>query len=294
MSYILDALRKADAERERGAVPDLHAQLLPPGSLPDEAEGAASPAWRWWGLGAGLIVLAGLGWLFLGRDAAPPPGALAPPPAVPAPPPAETATPTQALPPVPASAPASTAEVTATAAAPSASAGEPAAAAAAPEPPAKPRPAARTATVTAPKVGKAEKAEKSEKAAATAPAEVAKAGTTPPKTEPATRTTGAAVPKAEAPKTSATAASTEAPAPAAGTTARLPSLGDLPPELRQMVPPLAIGGSVYSPQPTARMVVINGQVFQEGSALGSELRLEQIRQKTAVLSIRGTRFEVPL
>ena len=34
MSYILDALRKADAERERGAVPDLHAQLLPPGSQP--------------------------------------------------------------------------------------------------------------------------------------------------------------------------------------------------------------------------------------------------------------------
>ena len=124
MSYILDALRKADAERERGAVPDLHAQLLPPGSLPDEAEGAASPAWRWWGLGAGLIVLAGLGWLFLGGDAAPPPGGLPPPPV-------ETATPTQALPPVPASAPASTAEVAATAAAPSASAGEPAAAAAA-------------------------------------------------------------------------------------------------------------------------------------------------------------------
>ena len=150
--------------------------------------------------------------------------------------------------------------------------------------------------MTEPKVGKAEKAEKAEKAAATAPAEVAKAGTTPPKTEPATRTTGAAVPKAEAPKTSATAASTDAPAPApaSGTTVRLPSLGDLPPELRQMVPPLAIGGSVYSPQATARMVIINGQVFQEGSALGPDLRLEQIRQKTAVLSIRGTRFEVPL
>ena len=29
MSYILDALRRADAERSRGAVPSLHAQGLP-------------------------------------------------------------------------------------------------------------------------------------------------------------------------------------------------------------------------------------------------------------------------
>jgi hypothetical protein len=42
------------------------------------------------------------------------------------------------------------------------------------------------------------------------------------------------------------------------------------------------------------MVVINGQVFQEGSSLGPELKLEQVRPKTAVLSIRGQRFELPL
>jgi general secretion pathway protein B len=29
MSYILDALRRADAERSRGAVPGLHAQNIP-------------------------------------------------------------------------------------------------------------------------------------------------------------------------------------------------------------------------------------------------------------------------
>ena len=42
------------------------------------------------------------------------------------------------------------------------------------------------------------------------------------------------------------------------------------------------------------MVIVNGQVFQEGSSLAPELKLEQIRQKAAVFSIRGTRFEVPL
>jgi hypothetical protein len=42
------------------------------------------------------------------------------------------------------------------------------------------------------------------------------------------------------------------------------------------------------------MVIVNGQVFQEGAMLGPDLQLEQIRPKSAVFSIRGQRFEVPL
>ena len=34
MSYILDALRRADAERERGNVPGLHAQPMPAVTAP--------------------------------------------------------------------------------------------------------------------------------------------------------------------------------------------------------------------------------------------------------------------
>jgi general secretion pathway protein B len=75
---------------------------------------------------------------------------------------------------------------------------------------------------------------------------------------------------------------------------RLPALAELPADLRQQVPPLVIGGSVYSPQASVRMVIVNGQVFQEGNSLAPELKLEQIRQKTAVFSIRGQRFEVSL
>ena len=41
MSYILDALRRADAERERGAVPGLHAQPVPPVSA--DAAGSGGP-----------------------------------------------------------------------------------------------------------------------------------------------------------------------------------------------------------------------------------------------------------
>jgi general secretion pathway protein B len=56
---------------------------------------------------------------------------------------------------------------------------------------------------------------------------------------------------------------------------------------------MAIGGSVYSQQPVNRMVIINGQVFREGSAVTPDLLLEQIGPKSAVFSLRGQRFEMP-
>jgi general secretion pathway protein B len=63
--------------------------------------------------------------------------------------------------------------------------------------------------------------------------------------------------------------------------------------VRQSVPQLAVGGSVYSPQPASRMVIVNGQVFREGDTLAPGLKLEQIRAKSAIFSIRGERFELP-
>lgn len=102
MSYILDALKKADADRERdaAAVPDLHAQI-------DAARGAlaaARPSRAWLvALGVGALVLAGLAWRWFDAstaDVPPPPAAQVPAPAAtpapatvqdpPAPPPAVT------------------------------------------------------------------------------------------------------------------------------------------------------------------------------------------------------------
>src|ERR1700761_5445299 len=57
MSYILDALRRADAERSRGVVPGLHAQ-----GLPADAEPAArnyAPL-LWAAGGAGVLLAAGV------------------------------------------------------------------------------------------------------------------------------------------------------------------------------------------------------------------------------------------
>jgi general secretion pathway protein B len=113
--------------------------------------------------------------------------------------------------------------------------------------------------------------------------EAAKAATSPAK-------------KAEArasPKASAKAPAASPPI-AAEPPSRVPRLNELPEELRRQVPALAVGGWVYSPQVEKRMVIVNGQVFQEGALLAPELKLEQVRPKSAVFSIRGQRFEISL
>jgi general secretion pathway protein B len=68
MSYILDALRRADAERERGAVPSIHAQQF--GQLPNDDEPLRPPRRLLWAVVALVSVLVALlAWILLGRDA---------------------------------------------------------------------------------------------------------------------------------------------------------------------------------------------------------------------------------
>ena len=89
MSYILDALRRADSERERGAIPGLHTQAVPAGGGDAEAEARPGP-WKWL-VGAAIIaLLCWVAWLWLGREGAPaavPASGLAPPTPAVAPPP---------------------------------------------------------------------------------------------------------------------------------------------------------------------------------------------------------------
>jgi general secretion pathway protein B len=89
MSYILDALRRADSERERGLVPGIHAQPVPVVSPEDVSRGRPKP-WVWVVVGVTLGLLMPLAWLLFGRDAPTQTGdavaALAPPPPIPAPP----------------------------------------------------------------------------------------------------------------------------------------------------------------------------------------------------------------
>ncbi|MEO8808157.1 MAG: general secretion pathway protein GspB [Burkholderiaceae bacterium] len=171
MSYILDALRRADAERERGSVPGIHAQ---PAMLGEADTETSRPARRslWLGAGFGLVLLALLAWWFVGHDVPRPvaePMAATPMPITPAPLPPVLAAPAPLTAPVPAvvaapapksvptTAPAPVAEaprkpppkVTATAAAkPKAAASKPAARAVAP-PSSAPAPTAAEARVYA-------------------------------------------------------------------------------------------------------------------------------------------------
>ena len=94
MSYILDALRKADAERDRGNVPGIHTQPSF-GPIPVSGSPAAARPWLWLGGGAlGMTLLGAVAW-FLWADApratpavAADPAPAAAPAVAPAPPPA--------------------------------------------------------------------------------------------------------------------------------------------------------------------------------------------------------------
>ena len=68
MSYILDALRRADAERERGTIPGIHAQSVPAGSSGDVSGRRATPL-VWVIVGLSLALVAALAWNMVGQDA---------------------------------------------------------------------------------------------------------------------------------------------------------------------------------------------------------------------------------
>jgi len=210
VSLILDALRKADSERERETVPGLHTQPVPALSLETAAPARPMP-WWWVGLGAGAVLLVALAWYVIGREAARP---------------AERspAAPDALATPAPAAAP------------PNALAAEPSREVAAPAP--WPTQENRKAAVKGP--GKAEPA--------------------------------------------------VAPAPAG-----MPAVyarEQLPDNVRAALPPLAVGGSIYSSTPTSRSLILDGKLFRENDQVSTDLLLEEIRLKTAVLKFRGYRFEI--
>ncbi|MDO8718838.1 MAG: general secretion pathway protein GspB [Polaromonas sp.] len=81
-------------------------------------------------------------------------------------------------------------------------------------------------------------------------------------------------------------------APKAPPASPSPVLSELPENIRQAVPKLAISGSIYSETAAHRMLIINGQVFHEGEKPAPDLELEQIKPKTAVFNFKGQRYSV--
>lgn len=195
MSYVLEALRRAEAERHRGRVPGLDAQPLPP---PEAGLAPVGPKRRNGFLLGGLVLAGGAGlvaWVVW-------PDASSPPPTV-----------------------------------------------AAAAPPAAPPPVAvvRAAPPLAPSL------------------------VSPPVVR--------APPARPAPTASA---------PASG---RIVPLQDLPEATRRQLPPLVFGGATDSPERSARMLIINGQIWREGDEPAPGLTLERITLRAAQFRWRDQRFE---
>ena len=264
MSYILDALRRADAERSRGAVPGLHAQSLPTDSEP------AARDYRpliWAAGAAGVLVVAGVVIVLFGPwHAAPMPegrATLAPAPEL-----APTARDSAPAQPAQGEQPAAQPG----AIEPGARPVEPPLGRAAP-PPAYPPVAQQRAAPPPARVARLEP-----RVDARPPAPMASPA------RPQAEHYGAPIAAAPVP------APASASAPARGNA--ITNINDLPPNVRATLPRLSVGGAIYSETPSARMVILNGQVFHEGDKPATDTVLEQIRLKSAVLNFRGQRYEV--
>ncbi len=65
-------------------------------------------------------------------------------------------------------------------------------------------------------------------------------------------------------------------------------------ELRRQLPPLVVGGSVWSDSAASRFVILDGQVTREGDSVAPGLVLERIQPRAAVLRWRDMRVEIAL
>jgi general secretion pathway protein B len=263
MSYILEALKKAQAERQLGNAPTIHApqpvQAAQPGA-------AASRRPLFMGIGAGVLVVA-LGALLVWHRA-PAPAAVTVAQAVPAGQPA-AATPAVAVagPVAAPSTPAATASNRLEVSAPPAPA--PSHPAPAPDAP------ARTTTPAAGKAGAAPQGG-ADALASTAPARA-------PAAAPAPRA-AAETPAAASPRTAA--------APAPSSEDSLPYLRQLPEEIQREMPRVSFGGYMYSANPADRLLLVDKALRHEGEEVAPGLVLEKLLPKAAVMNFRGIRYRV--
>ncbi|MDP4299298.1 general secretion pathway protein GspB [Leptothrix discophora] len=266
MSIVLDALRKAEAERARGEVPGLHSGLGP-AVVPLPASRTAALPWAWLAAGAGgLLVLiavvigAGAWWRWVRADVAQPANGSFAGVSQPSQPSPSTPLPSASVPvPSPATTPApiaATARVTA-------------------GPTPVPAPAPVPTPVTPPAAP----------AAATSPTKIVPLGQATP--APQANTVPSTITPPIAPITPvAPAVAAPATPPADG---RPVALADLPEDVRRELPPLSVGGLIQMDDPPRRSLIINGVIVMEGEAIQPGLVLERIGNGQAVLRHKGWR-----
>ena len=72
---------------------------------------------------------------------------------------------------------------------------------------------------------------------------------------------------------------------------QLPGLKSLPINIQKEIPDLALSFLVYADKPTDRMVNVNGQMMREGQEVAPGLKIEQITPDGAVFNYKGRRFK---
>jgi len=321
MSYILEALKKAQAERQLGATPDVHAPTIDAYA----ARQSGRPAWLPAALG-GAAAVAALGLALWWRQDTP--AVVAPQAGMPVPATAGQADvpagPVQAAQsgagqPVPAQAPAAAQPIAAaappaagqlaarapaiqpppaqaSAAQPSATSAPAAQAPAAP-PSAAPLPAPATAAavpVPASAVAARQGADQPPMAGA-----AARGNTSPSVTRPEPRTAASGTPARPVPPAAQPAQQAVAAAPAKPAAAPepqeefIPAARDLPEPIQRILPTVAMSGYMYSKNPADRLVLIDKALRREGDEVAPGLVLERLQPKGAVFTFRGYRYRVP-
>jgi general secretion pathway protein B len=262
MSYILDALKRAEAERERGAVPGLHAR---PVVSYNEVGDDASPKGWWLVAAAALVLVAGVAGFWWWRAPTPLAPVREPTPV------AKAAVPEAPLPAAPVL-------MTPLPATQSLARAAPAAVVSKASPQGKAlTPSAPVATLQpVPRPITAQPAKAPVISTKSVPAPL-------PVTKPAPITA------TQPPVTATASAARLAPAaPGSG----IPMLSELPEALRKQIPPLTIAGAVYSDDPSQRLLLVNNQAFGQGNAVAPGVQLEEIQTNSSVFNFQGTRFQV--
>ncbi|KJS03208.1 MAG: hypothetical protein VR65_03025 [Desulfobulbaceae bacterium BRH_c16a] len=72
----------------------------------------------------------------------------------------------------------------------------------------------------------------------------------------------------------------------------LPYLHDLPPQIQTNIPKMQFAGHAYAHAPSKRMIIINGKIMREGDRLDTGTRLAEITWEGAIIDNNGVRFQV--
>ncbi|MDQ9169986.1 general secretion pathway protein GspB [Oxalobacteraceae bacterium R-40] len=258
MSYILDALKKAESERKLGSVPNVYAEPLPVAKF-DEQGSALGKPWLW--VIAAMLLAAGIAalWIKASYQEASPARLL--PVAQQAPEPASAVT----------SAPHTVAakqEVMQTAI-----------------PAPKPQENSKSGA-------KMEKAVAQSEAKPKAPAKPVVHAVKAPNRQLAKSDTQAKPEKDIQAGSVAQSTASSAPPAEQPVMEQVAALRDLPAHIQRSIPPISVGGYIYSTKPAERSILLNNRLVREGEQVASGLTLERMMPKEAVLNYQGQRFRL--